>query len=151
MEVKSEFYTEYMRSCDRTRHRMQAHGCCACPRKQFWLCDEDCLSCEFRRAGDVLSIDHELCAEDDDTLTMLDTLVDTSPSIEDVIADFDELSQLLHRLAELMPEAVKVGVMRERRLSESTIAAELGIPRTTLRSRLAKLREHLKPEFPDIL
>ena len=99
----------------------------------------------------MLSIDHELCTEDDDTLTMLDTLVDTSPSVEDVIADFDELSQLLHRLAELMPEAVKVGVMRERRLSESAIAAELGIPRTTLRSRLAKLREHLKPEFPDIL
>lgn len=151
IEVEPEIYMEYMRGCDRTRHRMQAHGRCVCPRRQFWLCDEDCPTCEFSRAGDVLSLEHELSGEGDDALTMLDTLVDTSPSIEDIISDFDELAQLLHRLAEIMPEAIKVGIMREQGLSESAIAAELGIPRTTLRSRLAKAREQLKPEFPNIL
>lgn len=151
VEVEPEFYMEYMRSCDRTRHRMQAHGRCACPRKQFWLCDEDCLTCEFRRAGDAYSLEYELSGEGDDALTTLDILADPSPSAEDVVADLDELTQLLHRLAELMPEAIKVGVLSEQGLNESAIAAELGIPRTTLRSRLAKVREQLAAEFPDIL
>ena len=151
VEVEPEFYTEYMRSCDRTRHRMQAHGRCTCPRRQFWLCDEDCLACEFRRAGDVLSLDYELSGEGDDALTMLDNLENPTPNVEDIVAEFDELSRLLHRLAEVMPEAIRVGILREQGLSESAIAAELGIPRTTLRSRLAKAREQLKGEFPDIL
>lgn len=151
VEVEPEFYTEYIRGCDRTRHRMQAHGRCVCPRRQFWLCDEDCPACEFRRAGDVLSLEYELSGEGDDVLTTLDTLVDPSPSAEDIIADVEELSQLLYRLAELMPEAIRVGVLREQGLNESAIAPELGIPRTTLRSRLAKVREQLATEFPDIL
>lgn len=151
VEVEPEVYMEYMRGCDRTRHRMQAHGRCACPRRLFWLCDEDCLTCEFRRAGDVLSTEYELSGEGDDALITLDTLADPSPSAEDIVADFDELTQLLRRLAELMPEAIKVGVLREQGLNESAIAAELGIPRTTLRSCLAKVREQLATEFPDIL
>ena len=59
--------------------------------------------------------------------------------------------QLLHDLAQIMPEAIKVGILREQGLAESAIAAELGIPRTTLRSRLAKAREQLAQEYPDVL
>ena len=150
VDVSEEVYRDYMRHCDATRKRMQYHGCCACPRKQFWLCDADCLACEFRRAGDTVSLDHDL-AGDTGELTILDTIADPTPLIEDTIADYEELSELLHRLSELLPEAIKVGLLREQGLSESAIAAELGIPRTTLHSRLSKAREQLKPEFPHIL
>ena len=150
VDVSEEVYRDYMRHCDATRKRMQYHRRCSCPKKQFWLCDADCLTCEFRRAGDTLSLDHDL-AGDTGGLTMLDAITDPAPLIEDTIADYEELSELLHRLAEVMPEAIKVGLLREQGLSESAIAAELGIPRTTLRSRLSKAREQLKPEFPHIL
>lgn len=150
VEVDEETYHPYIRECDATRKRMQYHGCCVCPKNRFWLCDADCLSCEFRRAGDVLSLDQEI-AEADGDLSLLDTLEDTAPNIEDIIADFDELSQLLHDLAQIMPEAIKVGILREQGLAESAIAAELGIPRTTLRSRLAKAREQLAQDYPDVL
>ena len=150
VDVSEEVYRDYMRHCDATRKRMQYHGRCTCPRKQFWLCDADCLACEFRRAGDTLSLDHDL-AGDTGGLTILDAIADPAPLIEDTIADHEELSELLRRLAEVMPEAIKVGLLREQGLNESVIAAELGIPRTTLRSRLSKAREQLKPEFPYIL
>ncbi len=148
VEVDEEFYRSYMRECDATRKRMQYHGRCVCPKNKFWLCDTDCPACEFRRTGDTLSLDSE---PTDSGYSLLDTLEDPAASIEDIIADFDELSQLLHRLGELMPEAIKVGILREQGLNESYIAAELGIPRTTLRSRLAKAREQLSEEYPDIL
>lgn len=151
VEVTEKVYRPYIRECDATRKRNQSHGRCVCPRKKFWLCDADCLNCEFQRAGDTLSLDYELTREDSDALTMLDTLADPSPSTEDIVADLDELSMLLHRLAELMPEAIKVGVLREQGMNESAIAAELGIPRTTLRSRLKKSKEQLASEFPDLL
>ena len=150
VEVGESFYYDYMLKCDAHRKRMQSHGRCICPRRRFWLCDTDCLACEFRRAGDVLSLDQGLDETGSD-LSLLDTLEDTAPSIEDIVADFDELSGLLHELAQIMPEAIKVGILREQGLTESAIAAELGIPRTTLRSRLAKAREQLAQEYPDIL
>lgn len=150
VEVDEGTYRPYIRECDATRKRMQYHGRCVCPKNRFWLCDADCLSCEFRRAGDVLSLDQELNDTDGD-LSLLDALEDPAPSIEDIVADFDELSQLLHDLAQIMPEAIKVGVLREQGLTESAIAAELGIPRTTLRSRLSKAREQLAQEYPDVL
>lgn len=150
VEVSEEVYTDYMRECDATCHKMQYHGRCARPRKLYWLCDADCITCEFRRSGDVLSLDAEMDGEEG-TLAMIDTLADEAPSVEDIVTDLDELSQLLHRLTEAMPEAIKAGILREQGLSESDIAAELGIPRTTLRSRLAKVRKQLKPEFPDVL
>ena len=150
VDVSEEVYRDYMRHCDATRKQMQYHGRCTCPRKQFWLCDADCLACEFRHAGDTVSLDHDL-AGDTGELTILDAIADPAPLIEDTIADHEELSELLRRLAEVMPEAIKVGLLREQGLNESAIAAELGIPRTTLRSRLSKAREQLKPEFPYIL
>lgn len=151
VDVSKEVYRDHMHHCDATRKRMQYHGRCVCPKKQFWLCDADCLTCEFQRSGDTASLNQEFSSERDDSFTVLDTLVDPTPSIDDVIASRDEISQLLNYLAEIMPEAITVGIMREQGMSESAIAARLGIPRTTLRSRLCKAREQLKAEFPNLL
>lgn len=58
VEVSEEVYREHYRYYDAFRKRHQAHGQCACPKNKFWLCDGDCLTCEFRRAGDMLSLDY---------------------------------------------------------------------------------------------
>lgn len=73
VEVPEEVYREHYRYYDAFRKRHQAHGQCACPKNKFWLCDGDCLTCEFRRAGDMLSLDYESENEDGDSCTPLVT------------------------------------------------------------------------------
>ena len=108
-----------------------------------------CQDCEFHAPGDTLSLDMPVANEDGDEVTLLDTLVDTAPTIESVICDKAELDQLFKRLNELMPEAVEIGKLRQDGLSDEVIAEIIGIKRTTFLSRLKKAKEQLAAEFPD--
>lgn len=49
-EVPEEVYQEHIRFHDTYRHRMQDRGLCCCPRNKWWVCDADCLTCEYRNA-----------------------------------------------------------------------------------------------------
>ena len=149
VEVSEEVYREHYRYYDAFRKRHQAHGQCACPKNKFWLCDGDCLTCEFRRAGDMLSLDYESENEDGDSCTPLDSIPDDAPLISDVLTDKDELDQLFSRLQELMPEAKRIGELREEGLSDEAIADIVGIKRTTFLSLLKKAEGKLSQEFPD--
>ena len=120
-----------------------------CPRSKWWLCDGMCQDCEFHAPGDTLSLDMPVSNEDGDEVTLLDTLVDTAPTIESVICDKAELDQLFERLNELMPEAVQIGKLRQDGLSDEAIAEIIGIKRTTFLSRLKKAKEQLAAEFLD--
>ena len=149
IDVSEEYYRDHMRFCDAFRKRQQAHGQCVCPRRKFWLCNTDCMNCEFRRAGDMLSLDYEFENSDGNTCTLGDMISDDTPLIEDVLADKVELDQLIKRLQELMPEAIPIGELRLEGLSDEAIADIIGIKRTTFRSRLDKVKEKLSEEFPD--
>lgn len=147
-EVPEEVYREHTRFHDAYRKRQQSHGQCTCPKNKFWLCDTDCLVCEFRRAGDQISLDHTIENESGDSCSLLDSLVDPAPLIEDVICNKAELDQLFSRLQELMPEAIEIGKLRQKGLTDEAIAEIIGIARTTFRSRLTKAKEQLAKEFP---
>jgi DNA-directed RNA polymerase specialized sigma24 family protein len=149
VEVSEEYYRDHTRYHDALRKRQQSHGQCVCPKNKFWLCDGDCLTCEFRRAGDMLSLDYTVENEDGDACSPLDNLADPAPSIEEIICDKAELDQLFARLNELMPEAVEIGRLRQDGLSDEAIAEIIGIKRTTFLSRLKKAKEQLATEFPD--
>ena len=58
VDVTEEQYYAYYRDIWATRKRAQAHGRCMCPKTKIWMCDGDCLVCEFRAAGDTLSLDY---------------------------------------------------------------------------------------------
>ena len=148
VEVSEEYYRDHTRYHDALRKRQQSHGQCVCPKNKFWLCDGDCLTCEFRRAGDMLSLDYTVENEDGDACSPLDNLADPAPSIEEIICDKAELDQLFARLNELMPEAVEIGRLRQDGLSDEAIAEIIGIKRTTFLSRLIKAKEQLATEFP---
>jgi DNA-directed RNA polymerase specialized sigma24 family protein len=149
VEVSEEYYRDHARYHDALRKRQQSHGQCVCPKNKFWLCDGDCFTCEFRRAGDVLSLDYTVENEEGDACSPLDNLADPVPSIEEIICDKAELDQLFARLNELMPEAVQIGKLRQDGLSDEAIAEIIGIKRTTFLSRLKKAKEQLATEFPD--
>lgn len=149
VDVSEEYYRDHTRYYDAFRKRQQAHGKCVCPKNKFWLCDGDCHNCEFRRAGDQLSLDYTTENEDGDVCSPLDSLADTTPSVEDVIADKAELDELFDRLSQLMPEATQIGNLRQEGLSDEAIAKVIGIKRTTFLSRLKKAKEQLAAEYPD--
>ena len=149
VEVSEEIYREHTRFYDAFRKRHQAHGQCVCPKGKFWLCDGDCCNCEFRRAGDMLSLDYESENQDGDTCSLADQLSDSTPSAEELICDQIELQELFERLKELMPEAMTIGKLRQEGLTDEAIAKVIGIKRTTFRSRLEKAKELLSAEYPD--
>ena len=150
VEVTEAQYYAYYRDIWATRKRAQAHHRCMCPKSKHWMCDGDCLGCEFHAAGDTLSMDRTYKNSDGDELSMLDKLADSAAGIEDVVADQILLDMLFRRLAEIMPEAKTIGLLRQDGMSDEAIAKLIGIPRTTFLSRLKKAKELLQREFPDL-
>ena len=149
VEVSEECYRDHTRYYDAFRKRHQTHGQCVCPKNKFWLCDGDCHIREYRRAGDQLSLNYTTETEDGDICSPLDTLADNTPSVEEIIVDKAELDELFARLSQLMPEATRIGSLRQEGFSDEAIAKVIGIKRTTFLSRLKKAKEQLTTEFPD--
>lgn len=150
VEVTKEQYYGYYRDIWATRDRAQNHGQCQCPKSKTWTCDGDCLVCPYHSAGDVHSLDYTIENENGDETTMLDKLEDGSPSIEEVVTDKLVLEQLFDRLAEIMPEAKRIGELRLAGLTDTEIAGIIGISRTTFLSRLKKAAQAIQREYPDM-
>ena len=149
IEVPKDVYKEHTRYHDAFRKRHQSHGQCVCPKNKFWLCDADCYNCEFRRAGDMLSLDATVSNDDGDEVRLLDSIPDEAPSLEEVICDKAELDELFERLNELMPEAKTIGLLRQKGLTDDAIAEVIGVKRKTFRSRLEKTKAQFAKEYPD--
>lgn len=138
--VSEEVYADITRETTRIRNKRQYHGQCACPKKYLWKCDGDCEVCEYRAAGDNLSLEYE-------TEMHGDTIADTT-NTEEFVTDQILMRQLLKRLAELMPEALTVGQMCiDEDMSERKCLDQLGLKRSTYRSQLEKVRKQLESEF----
>lgn len=148
VEISEEVYREHVRHYDTIRKRQQSRGECACPKSKFWLCDGDCLTCEFHHTS-MDSLDYTVESKDGDTYSPIDQICDPSPSIESIVTDKIELDRLFARLHEIMPEAIEIGRLRQQGLSDSAIADALGIKRTTFLSRLKKAKDLLSDEYPD--
>ena len=150
VEVTETQYYAYYRDIWATRKRAQAHHQCMCPKNKHWLCDGDCLICKFHALGENLSLDLTYQNSDGEEFSMLDKLADPSASIEDVVTDQIMLDMLFQRLAEVMPEARRIGDLRMAGMSYAEIADKIGVPRTTFLSRLKKAKELLQREYPDL-
>lgn len=147
-EVPEKVYQEHIRFHDTYRYRMQDRGLCSCPRNKWWVCDADCLTCEYRNADVIASLDAPICEEEDD-LILMDTIADESVAVSELATDRIVLEQLFKRLVDLMPEAVNIGKLRMQGLSDEAIAKEIGVPRTTFLSRIKAVKKLLAQEYPD--
>ena len=58
VDVNKEFYTNFYRDINAYRKRQQEHGRCVCPASKRYLCDMDCMTCPYAKAGDQLSLDN---------------------------------------------------------------------------------------------
>ncbi len=85
VEVTKEQHDAYYRDIWATRKRAQSHGRCMCPKSKLWMCDGDCLACEFRAAGDKLSLDHTFENEKGKETSLIDTLVSDDASMDSIL------------------------------------------------------------------
>lgn len=58
VKVTEKQYCTDCRDIWAARKRAQVHGQCMYPESKTWMCDGDCLACEFRAAGGTLSLDY---------------------------------------------------------------------------------------------
>jgi DNA-directed RNA polymerase specialized sigma24 family protein len=141
--VDKAVYDEFYRPIWNTFRKAHRHQCCSCPGNRWWLCSGDCAECKYRTAGDSLSLEYEQ--------EMLgDIREDESASLDSLVVDRIIFSELLKRLDELMPDARRVGELRMAGYSDSAIADIIGVPRTTLLSRIKKAEALLHEEYSDI-
>lgn len=138
--VAEEVRSDYYREAARVRMREKANGRCVCPPCDVWACDGDCLACEHRRSGDVVSLDVPVGEDGEDTL--LDKIPSEAPSIECIVADRDLLDRLFARLRELDPDADAIIAMwqDDYKVSDCAIAKALGRPRHIFADQMRKYR-----------
>jgi len=106
--VTEEVYLEYYRPVWRTQKAMQKAGQCYCPKSKLWLCDDDCAMCEYRAAGNTVSLDAPMQNADGDEFSLIDTIEDPTSSFADVLVDRLLLERLLDDLAEQDPEGKRI-------------------------------------------
>lgn len=142
--VTDAVYNEFYCPIWKTFRKAHRHGACSCPGDKWWLCGGDCAVCKYRTAGDSLSLDYE-------QEVVGDIRSDDAAPIDEIVTDSIAFGQLLSRLDKLMPEARLIGELRLRGLTDGEIADKLGIPRTTMLSRLKKAKAQLHSESGDLI
>jgi len=139
--VTKEQHDAFYKEASRIRDKEQNHGRCVCPYRYIWKCDGDCIDCEYHRAGDTLSLD---VPTEDGSNDLYNTVSDTAPTMEDVIADRILLEQLFAKLRELDPDADLIIELLGNGLSDRKIAEALGRKQRTFTDQMKKYRTELR-------
>lgn len=153
VSVTKEQFDDYYRDINTYRKKMQRQGRCTCPPSKRLLCTMDCITCPYQ-VESFIRLDETLLDDLGNELSKLDYLQGKntslqSPFIDELLSDSDEMNQLLHRLSKLMPEAIEIGKLRNKGLTDKAIAKAINVSRTTFRSRIEKNKKILKKEFPE--
>ncbi|SDN09849.1 hypothetical protein [Acetanaerobacterium elongatum] len=106
--VTEEIYSEYYRPIWRLQKEAQKNGQCVCPKSKLWICDSDCATCEYRAAGNTISLDAPMENADGDGFSLIDTIVDPTGNFSDILVDRLLLEQLLDELSERDPEGNRI-------------------------------------------
>lgn len=123
--VTEEVYLEYYRPIWRTQKAAQKAGQCFCPKNKLWLCDGDCAMCEYRAAGNTVSLDAPIENADGDGFSPVDTIEDPTADFADVLVDRLLLEQLLDELAVRDPEGKRICELIMEGCSKTEIADTL--------------------------
>ena len=116
---------------------MQYRGECFCPRSKWWLCDGNCIDCEFYNRT-TISLDEPL---PDGNGTRGDYIQDDNPTAEGLMADRDLLEYLIMRLRETDPDANRIIRLLQDGISARKIAEILGRKQRTFSKELKDFRD----------
>lgn len=149
--VAKEVYLEYYRPIWRIQKAARKNGRCVCPKSQLWRCDGDCGVCNYRAAGNTLSLDAPIENADGDEMCLHDTTSDPKAVFADIVLDSIFLEQLLDELAERDPDGKRICELIMSGKTERECAAALNMARNTFTYRrdklLMSLRERYQKQF----
>lgn len=144
VEVSPDEFKKYNRWCTALRKREQYWKRCSCKRNKWWLCDGNCLDCEFCIKKEA-SLDKPL---PNGKGTFGDYILDDTPTPEEIVSDRDLLACLISRLREIDPEAdriIQIWIDHPESISDRKVAKLLGRNQRTFADEMKKFRD----EFND--
>ena len=147
LNVSEKVYLDHTRFYGAFRKRAQFHGQCSCPRSKAWLCDGDCLTCEFHTAGKQLSLDYTTEDRNGKPRHPIDDLPDETVNIPCAAEKHELKKALFEIIRKLEPENQLICRRIMERKTEREIAAELGISRSTYTYRRDKLFQKLREQL----
>ena len=141
---RTEEFDNYYRDINAYRKKQQRHGRCVCPSNRRLMCDMDCLTCPFKRTGDIRYMDANLDTDNNEVETHIDYIQSDAPLTEDIICEFELLRALCSELSELSPDDYKICSTIMKGLSDVKAAKTLGLPRNTYVYRKMRFLERMK-------
>lgn len=144
-EIPEDQYREYDRWRTALRKRMQYRGECFCPRSKWWLCDGNCIDCEFY-ISPTESLDAPILSDDGATnATLMDFVPDPRALPEKFAADCDLLEYLCARLKELFAEDTEkvLTIWKDHPdgISDRKVAKAIGYPQRTFANKMKRFRD----------
>lgn len=127
VSVSKGDYDNYYRDINAYRRRQQEHGRCVCPANKRYLCDMDCWTCRFHKAGDELSLDFTMTDGEGNEKSWLEDLVDDTPSAQSILEDYELLDALTSKFHELDTDKRLICELLLQEKSEREIASIMGI------------------------
>ena len=150
--VSKTDFDNYYRDVNAYRRRQQEHGRCVCPASKRYLCDMDCCTCRFHKAGDELSLDHTVIDKDGKEKNWLDDLPDDGPSAQSILEERELLDSLKCKLDELDPDGRRICELLLQEKSEREIASIMGISRqSTINYKKKKAFDALRELLRDYI
>lgn len=143
VEVSPDEFKKYNRWCTALRKREQYWKRCSCKRNKWWLCDGNCLDCEFCIKKEA-SLDKPL---PNGKGTLSDYISDNTPTPEEIVSDRDLLNCLIKRLREIDPEAdriIQIWIDHPESISDRKVAELLGRKQRTFADEMKKFRDEFK-------
>lgn len=120
-------------------------GECFCPRSKWWLCDGNCIDCEFY-ISPTESLDAPILSDDGATnATLMDFVPDPRALPEKFAADCDLLEYLCARLKELFAEDTEkvLTIWKDHPdgISDRKVAKAIGYPQRTFANKMKRFRD----------
>lgn len=148
--TKEEF-DNYYRDIDTFRKMQQRRGRCVCPAAKRLDCDMDCVTCPFKRQGELVSLDCVVAENGDKETFWADEIPDSGPTVCESIEEKELIVKLRLVLSQLSvdEQALCQAVMDD--LSERSAATRLNISRKAFTCRRDKLFSQLKKILSDFV
>lgn len=139
LEFDEETFLKIRRERQRVYfHRKKAQEC-YCSKRQLWLCDGLCDTCEFYQPR-TQSLETPI--NNEKGFTLLGCLSDGC-NYEDLIVEKNDRKEIILRIKAQMPILLEYGEMKLEGYSDRKIAEKLQIKRTTLYRKIEKMRKIL--------
>ncbi len=148
IEVSEKEYRTYYRPIWRTHTHALEVGECKCPKGYAGMCTGDCVGCQFHTGAKTVSLDTPI-GDDGDEITLADTLADDAPDSDSILIEEVMLNVLCDELERLDPEGKRIFELMYDLHSEREAAEIMGIPRSTFKRQLEKVRSVLREKLKE--